>query len=96
MNNFVIKEKSLNSSPARMRFVEQAIEELKRLDPDTPVSARMVRSLVKSGKIPSVPVGNGTRRLINLDALLEYLENPPAEQPEQARGIRRVDERGRG
>lgn len=79
--------------PARMRFINQAVDELKRLDPDSPVSARMVRSLVKSGKIPSVPVGNGTRRLLNFDMLLEYLENPPAEQLEQARGIRAISER---
>lgn len=79
--------------PARMRFVGQAVEELKRIDPDSQVSARMVRSLVKSGKIPSVPVGNGTRRLLNFDALLEFLENPPAEQLEQARGIRAISER---
>ena len=82
--------------PARMRFIGQAVEELKRLDPDSPVSARMVRSLVKSGQIPSVPIGNGTRRLLNFDALLEFLENPPTEQPTRAHGIRRVDERVRG
>lgn len=79
--------------PARMRFPAQALDELRRIDPDTPVSLRMIRGLVRTGAIPSVPVGNGTRRLLNFDALLEFLENPPTEQAERACGIRAVSER---
>lgn len=96
MKNTFIEKDSRDSSPARMRFVHQAVAELKAVDPDCPVTARMLRSLVKAGKIPSVPVGNGTRRLINFDALVSYLENPPAEQPERVSGIRRVNEKFRG
>ena len=77
----------------RMRFPAQALDELRKIDPETPVSLRRIRGLVKSGTIPSVPVGNGTRRLLNFDALLEFLENPPTEQAERVPGIRRVDER---
>lgn len=79
--------------PARMRFPAQALDELRRIDPATPVSLRMIRCLVRTGAIPSVPVGNGTRRLLNFDALLDYLENPPAEQAERVPGIRAVFER---
>ena len=64
----------------RMRFPAQALEDLRKTDPDTPVS-------------PSIPVGNGNRRLLNFDALLAYLENPTESQPKQTHGIRRIDER---
>ena len=52
----------------------------------------MIRRLIHTGAVPSVPVGNGNRRLVNLDALLDYLESPVAEA-EQAQGIRRINER---
>lgn len=77
----------------RMRFPAQALEELRKTDPDTPVSLKMIRRLVKTGVIPSIPVGNGNRRLLNFDALLAYLENPTESRPEQTHGIRRIDER---
>ncbi len=77
----------------RMRFPAQALEELRKTDPDTPVSLKMIRRLVKTGVIPSIPVGNGNRRLLNFDALLAYLENPTKSQPKQTHGIRRIDER---
>lgn len=78
---------------ARMRFAAQAVREIRQLDPNTQVSVRFVRHLVATGAVPSVPVGAGSRRLVNLDALLDYLENPTADAPEPVHGIRRVDER---
>lgn len=81
-------------SLVRMRFPAQALEELRRDDPGTPVSLPMIRRLMKTGAVPSVPVGNGNRRLINYDALLSYLAAPGADKPaERAQGIRRIDER---
>lgn len=59
----------------------------------TPVSLSFIRRLVKTGAVPSVPVGAGKRRLVNFDALIEFLSNPPTEQPPTARGIRPVSER---
>ena len=80
----------------RMRFPRQALEELRRLDPETPVSLPMIRRLVKTGTIPSVVVGNGRRRLINFDALLDYLATPGSNtNVQQPQGIRRIDERSR-
>lgn len=83
------------SNIIRMRFPQQALTELRQLDPETPVTLSMIRRLVKTGAIPSVPVGAGKRRLLNFDALLAYLENPLADEAQTARGIRPVDERGR-
>lgn len=83
------------SNVVRMRFPADALAELRKLDPQTPVSLSFIRRLVKSGAVPSVPVGNGNRRFVNFDALCAYLENPPADEVQTARGIRPVDERGR-
>lgn len=82
------------SNIIRMRFPQQALTELRQLDPETPVTLPMIRRLVKTGAIPSVAVGAGKRRLVNFDALCAYLENPPAEQPQPVQGIRPVSERG--
>lgn len=79
----------------RMRFAAQALDELRKLDPETPVTLRFIKQLMRTGAIPSVPVGNGNRRLLNFDALVAYLENPPIEPVQQAApGIRRIPERG--
>ena len=79
----------------RMRFAAQALDELRKLDPETPVTLRFIKRLMRTGAIPSVPVGNGNRRLLNFDALVAYLENPPIEPVQQAApGIRRIPERG--
>lgn len=78
----------------RMRFPAQALEELRRIDPQTPVTLRFIRQLVKTGAVPSVAVGNGKRRLLNFDALVAYLENPPEETPVQVGSIHRIPERG--
>lgn len=79
--------------PARMRFAAQAVEEIRRLDPGTQVSLKLVRRLMNSGAVPSVSVGSGNRRLVNLDALLDYLEHPVEDTPRAVHGIRRIDER---
>ncbi len=76
----------------RMRFPAQALEELRKDDPDTPVTLNLIRTLVRRGTVPSVQVDRG--RLINYDALLDFLAHPTEIEPEwQAHGIRRVDER---
>ena len=73
----------------RMRFPSEALAELKKIDPETPVTLNFIRTLARSGKIPFVPIGK--RRLLNFDALLEYLQNPPAErEPEEYGQIRRI------
>lgn len=72
----------------RMRFAQQAYEEILKDDPDSPISLRFIRTLSASGKIPVVMVGK--RRLINYDALLEYLANPPQEDEPGYGQIRRI------
>ncbi len=78
----------------RMRTPAQALEEIKQQDPHSCVSLNMIRRLITTGAVPSVAVCNGRRRLVNLDALLTYLENPPENKSTvAAHGIRPVPER---
>lgn len=74
----------------RMRFARQAIQELKKEDPDTQVTEHYLRHLIKTGAVSSVSIGNN-RRLINYDLLLEYLSNPTSQSDEkEVGGIRRL------
>lgn len=56
----------------RMRTAAGAVAAIKELDPGTEVSVHFVRQLIKTGVLPSVPVG--TKRLVNVDLLLDYLK----------------------
>lgn len=66
----------------RMRTIHEAAAELKRIDPGTAVTPYFIRCMVLDGTIPHVRAG--TKRLINLDKLLEYLATAPAPAPEPA------------
>lgn len=64
----------------RMRTIAEAAAELRQLDPGTAVTPHYIRRLVLSHTIPHHRVGN--KRLINLDLLLAYLNEPaPAQTP---------------
>lgn len=67
------KRKDLKGVP-RMRTVDECYIFIKNTDPESRVSKKYIRSLMNSGDIPSIPYGSHGR-LINLDALLNYLAN---------------------
>lgn len=73
---------------ARMRLVKDAYEQLKRDDPDTNITLNALRTIVKSGAIPTVQLGRKT--LLNYDSLLEYFSNGNSEQVHNTDIIRRV------
>lgn len=78
---------------ARMRYAAQALELIRKEDPETQLTLNHLRALAASGKIPVHRVGN--RRLINVDALIEYLSHPVDQAEEkQSSMIRRLPERG--
>ncbi len=79
----------------RMRTPAQALTEIKQQDPHSCVSLNMIRRLIKTGAVPSVAVCSGRRRLVNLDALLDFLAAPAENKPEQAQGIRPIPEASR-
>ena len=64
----------------RMRTIQEAAAELRRIDPHTAVTPYFIRRMVLSGTIPHVKAGN--KRLVNLDTLLEYLACAPVPEPE--------------
>lgn len=54
----------------RMRLIKDAFEQLKNDDPDTDITLYALRTIVKSGQVPTVRLGR--KVLINYDSLLEY------------------------
>lgn len=61
----------------RFRTVEQAYQEIIKLDPETAISKRLVKDLVYSGEVPSIKVG--VKHLVDLDCLIEYLDQSVSE-----------------
>ncbi len=57
----------------RMRLVKDAYEQLRKDDPDTNITMYALRTIVKSGVIPTVKLGKKT--LVNYDSLLEFFRN---------------------
>ena len=55
----------------RMRTIPKAFEEIKALDPNTDLTLRALRRMVKNGEIPTVQIAS--KKLINLDLLLNIL-----------------------
>lgn len=55
-----------------VRTIEKAVEELRKQDPDTPVTAYMLRRWIKSGDLPTVKSGN--KYLVNMEILTQYLK----------------------
>ena len=78
----------------RMRTIQEAAAELRRIDPHTAVTPYFIRQMVLSGTIPHVKAGN--KRLVNLDTLLEYLACAPAPEPDKPMygQIRPIAEKG--
>lgn len=78
------------NSLVRLRTLDEAYAELKQLDPDTCISKYYIRRLALSGEIPVVMCGR--KRLINLDALIDYLSSADnaAAVPLIGDGIRRI------
>ena len=71
MNTNIVKINANEKKLPRMRTIPKAYEEIKKIDPDTSISMRLLRKLVNSGQIPTVKVSN--KILINFDLLLDLL-----------------------
>ena len=66
------KEESSMTTP-RLRTAEGALAIIKAEDPQSAVTLRHIRRLIATGTVPHVPVGR--KKLVNMDALLTYLES---------------------
>lgn len=71
----------------RMRDARGVLAELKKIDPDTPITLNFVRGMIKSKDVPVVEAGN--RKFVNLDNVLDYLAHKETVNP-----IRYVDRSG--
>ena len=68
----------------RMRYPKQALDLIRKEDPDTQITLNFIRTLAYSGKIPCVKIGR--RYLINVDALIEYLKTSKISSTEYKAG----------
>ena len=64
MNDFT------NNMP-RLRTLPQAMEEIKKADPDTAMTMRALRRMVNTGELPTIHIES--KRLINMALLFDYL-----------------------
>lgn len=65
----------------RMRTIPEAAAELKRLDKNTAITLCALRRMVKTGELPSVAIAS--KRLVNMNQLLEMLDGQAASRDEQ-------------
>lgn len=75
----------------RLRTLDECVALLKSLDEQTAVSKFFIRNLALNGTIPSVKSGN--KRLINFDALVQYLNRGDicaCDSAAKTNGIRKI------
>lgn len=80
----------------RMRTSGAAVEELRRIDPMTPIKRHTIDTWAKRGLVYSVMIGN--RRLVSMDSLEAFVSGSVADnlvqeelkEPPQI-GIRRIE-----
>jgi len=73
-----------------MRTLSVAIKELKQMDPNTAITAHLLRLMVKRGEIPCIVAGN--RYLVDMQDLYEF-KQPSGMPQEGPSGVRRIPER---
>lgn len=56
----------------KIRTVAEAVEEIKKIDPGTAITARFIKEGIATGKIPVIRVGN--KILVNMASVFMYLE----------------------
>lgn len=66
----------------RLRTANQAWKEIKCLDPETGITEHHIRKIIKSGKLPIIT--QGVKVLVDMDALISYLENPECFERKEA------------
>ena len=73
----------------RMRTIDQAFAWLRETDPETAFTKTALRRLVVTGQLPSVRIGS--KYLIDLDVLAEFLRGSPPDVGTEVIGIRRIE-----
>lgn len=57
----------------RIRTIHQCVVEIKKIDNSSAITEYFIRSLIKSGEIPSIK--SGTKVLVDLDCLISYIDS---------------------
>lgn len=57
----------------KMRTLDQTVEAIREMDPETAITKTSLRRLTLEGKIPCVYVGK--KRLFNLELVMRYFED---------------------
>ena len=74
----------------RMRIATDVLAEIKALDPDgIMLSLHYIRSIINQGKVPVRKAG--TKKLVDLDKVLEYLARGDEDEKTPTGEIRRVE-----
>lgn len=74
----------------KIRTISEAIEEIKRLDPETAITARFIKEGIADGKIPIIRVGN--KILVNMSSIFAFLEGEAVyETVTTVNSIRRIN-----
>ena len=73
----------------RMRTIDKAFAWLQESDPETAFTKTALRRAVISGEIPCVRIGS--KYLIDLDVLSEFLRGSTPQPVTAAPGIRRIE-----
>lgn len=73
----------------RMRIAADVLAEIKALDPDTRITLHYIRSIINQGKVPVRKAG--TKKLVDVDKVLEYLAHGDENEESQTGEIRRVE-----
>lgn len=55
-----------------IRTINGAVLELKKQDPNTPISAGMLRRWIRAGQLPAIMSGN--KYLLNMETVNEFLK----------------------
>lgn len=55
-----------------IRTINGAVNELKKQDPQTPISAGMLRRWIRAGQLPAVMSGN--KYLLNMETVNQFLK----------------------
>ncbi len=57
----------------RLRTIEQTIQELKRVDPDTALTSWALRGLIREGKIPCIKIGS--KSLLTVESVERFINS---------------------
>ena len=71
INNIESPLKATYPQTPRLRTVPQAMSELKHIDPDTAITLRALRRMVKQGEIPTINIAS--KHLIDMNYLMDKL-----------------------